>query len=490
MKNTLSQTGEENWEILGRQLIGGYKVDEIQVGGQKFIFNPKQVEFISNWKDRFCLYSGGYGSGKSLALYIKLILAVKCFPGNRILLGRRTLSDIERAILPDLFEIIPRNWYEHRVKDAVINFSNKSQIILFGLDALQQGDMADIKKAQQKLKSINLGGAFIDQLEEVEYEVFNTIDTRMRRNIPMRQFNATTNPANYWGYHFFIEKKSFIDGTWEIPSKTPDNRAYYQGSMLDNKDNLPEDYIEAQLAKEERFVQRYVYGIWTPEILTERAVFAQEHVDRFARMEKKPIAVEEGCKIWKQPLPYMRYQMGVDPSEGVVDPSSISVISVTGEKVAKFNGKIPIPGLAEKIKFLYYKYNEPLIVPEVNQAAILEHIRDLKVYQRTQFEYRTKKTTKKLGFKTSYQSKSALINHFVKLSRENFPIIYDSGTISQMRTFVWADEAKHKGAGAQRGFHDDDIISTLLAYWELEKPKRREEREPIVYDPKSKITGY
>lgn len=441
---------------LGKRLVeGNIRLSEITLNKRTFTFSPKQSDYISNFQDKYCLYSGGYGCGKSLALYIKLILFCKCFPNNKVVLGRRTLQDIERAILPDLFDLMPTTWYTHRVKDAVINFPDtKSQIIMFGLDALQEGSMADIKKAQQKLKSINIGAFFIDQLEEVEYEVFNTLDTRMRRMVLFRQGNMTTNPANFWAYDWF--KANPRKGTYLI-----------EGSMLDNKDNLPDDYLEAQLAKDERFVKRYVYGQWTPDVLTDRAVFAPEHVERMDMMKKLPIKSEEGCEIYED-VRGLTYRMGVDPSEGSVDPSSISIISSEGKKVAKFNGKIPIHVLIEKVKFLYYKYHRPLIIPESNAAgaALIEGIKDLRIYKRRQFEYREKKIIEKLGFNTNYQSKQALISHFQDLLTKRFPKIYDDKTINEFKTYIWSDQARQKGAGAQRGFHDDDVMSTMLAFWE------------------------
>ena len=468
------------FEQLGLDLIAGkVKLEQITLNGRKFKFSPIQSEFISNFKDRFCLYSGGYGCGKSLALYIKLILYCKCFPGNNIVLGRRTLQDIERAILPDLFDLMPSTWYRHRVKDAVIHFNEGSRIILFGLDALQQGSMADIKKAQQKLKSINIGAFFIDQLEEVEYEVFNTLDTRMRRKMPVRQGNMTTNPANFWAYKYFKLME------WEgVPVK---NASYYRGSMLDNKENLPDDYLEAQMAKDEKWVRRYVYGEWSPNVLTDKAVFAQEHITRMERMKKQPIAMEEGCEIYEHLRPNTMYQMGVDPSEGSVDPSSISVISEEGRKVAKFNGFLTIPGLTEKVKYLYFKYNKPKIVPESNASgvALIQGIADLRIYRRKQMDYKEKRETEKLGFFTNYQTKQALISNFIDLLRKGFPKIYDERTIEELKTFIWSDEARQKGAGAQRGFHDDDIMSTLLAYWGW-KPKKLEEVEAARSMPTKK----
>lgn len=447
---------ENQYIELGKELINGCKVHEIELNGKTFKFSPKQKEFISDFKSRYILYSGGYGCGKSLALYIKIILFAKCFPGNRIVLGRRTLADIERTILPDLFDLMPSSWFTHRVKDGIINFPNKSQIILFGLDALQEGSEADKKKAQQKLKSLNIGAFFIDQLEEVEYEVFNTLSTRMRRNVPFQQGNMTTNPANFWAYDYF--KANPREGTKLV-----------QGSMLDNKDNLPEAYLRDMLSKDQRWIRRYVNGEWTPDVLTDRAVFAEEHIRRLETMKKRPLEMDEGCEIYEKPRKELVYQMGIDPSEGVIDPSSISIVSSEGKKVAKWNGKIPLPVLIEKTKYLYYKYFRPLVVPEVNAAgaALLEGIKDLKIYKRRVFEYRGKKEIEKLGFKTSHQSKAALISHFQTLLRTGYPKIFDEKTIDQFKVFIWSDSAKEKGAGAQKGFHDDDVMSTLLAFWEI-----------------------
>lgn len=454
---------ESAWVKLGRDLLEGKKIQEITLKGKLYKFNPIQSEFISDLTGDFCLNAGGYGSGKSLALYIKLILFCKCFPQNRILLGRKTLSDIDRAVLPELFELLPPTWYEHRVKDCLINFNNGSQIVLFGLDAMQSGGVADIKKAQQKLKSLNLGGYFIDQLEEVEYEVFEVLNSRLRRgNVPVRQGNMTCNPANYWAYDYFVAN----------PRK---GYRLYQSSMLDNKDNLPEDYLRKQLEMGEDYVRRFVKGEWTTDVLLKGTVFAKEHIRVLETGVKLPIRVEEGCEIYEDPRPGMEYRMGVDPSEGVVDPSSISVVSFEGRKVAKYNGMMTVPGLADKVKFLYYKYQKPLIVPETNAAgvALIEQIKDLRLYRRKQFEYKENREIEKVGFRTSYASKQAIIAHFQDLLRVRIPKIHDRKTIEEMKVFVWNDEATKQGAGASRGFHDDDIMSTLLAFWEF-RPKKIE----------------
>jgi phage terminase large subunit len=490
---------ESIYEKLGRDILDGQKVSEITLKGKTYKFSytpeefvqraiqsgwpldfaeeqaklyiPVQSEFISDFKSDFCLNSGGFGSGKSIATYIKLILSVKCFPGNRVLLGRKTMADIDRAVLPELFDLMPPTWYEHRVKDGLINFANGSQIILFGLDSMQSGTIADIKKAQQKLKSLNLGGYYIDQLEEVEYEVIEVLNSRLRRtDVPFRQGNSNCNPANFWAYHQFKKQQKWNGEMWE---DDPESRSkLYESSMLYNP-HLPWDYIRKQMGMGSDYVRRFVRGEWTTDVLLKGTVFAREHIQSLDAMVKNPISVEEGCEIYEPYRAGLEYRMGVDPSEGVVDPSSISVVSSEGKKVAKFNGKLPLQGLADRVKFLYYKYGKPLIIPESNAAgaALIRDIRDLRVYRRKHLDYKQDKETEKLGFRMSWDSKQQLINHFQKLLRDRTAKVYDRKTVEEMKSFMWTDEASMQGAGAARGFHDDDIISTMLAFWEFNPEK-------------------
>lgn len=427
-------------------------------------YKPTQADFISDLTSDFCLCAGGYGSGKSTALYIKLILICKCFPNNKVLLGRKTMSDVERAILPELFELMPSSWFKYEIKKGLITFNNGSSIILFGLDAMQSGSIADIKKAQQKLKSLNLGAYFIDQLEEVEYEVIEVLNSRLRRTqVPFRQGNANCNPANFWAYDYYVA------------NPRPGYRLY-QSSMLQNP-VLPWDYIRKQLSMGDDYLRRFVFGEWNTDILMKGTVFSKESIHQLETMQRQPLTIADGCEIYEQPVVGQEYRMGVDPSEGIVDPSSISVVSNDGKKVAKFNGKLPILGLADKVKFLYYKYNRPLIIPESNAAgqALIREIRDLRVYTQKVTNYKLDKETEKLGFRMSYESKQQLITHFQRLLQERRPKIFDRKTMEEMKVFVWSDEAQQSGAGAARGFHDDDVMSTLLAFWSF-VPKKIEEK--------------
>ena len=500
---------ESKYTELIRELLNGKKVKEITLRGKKYVFSDKQSEFISDMSGtpKFTLFSGGRGCGKSLALCVKMYLMAKGFKGIRILLGRKNISDIEKTTLQDLFRIVPPMEYEYRVKDGLINFKNGSQIVLMALDAMQSGNVADMKKAEQKTKSMNIGAYFIDQLEEVEYNVFQALGDTMRMMSPdmsdflqsvseeerdrlnnltsferfketgvidyPRQGNMTCNPANFWAYHYFkLNERMNEDGSW-IVKESPDTKLI-EGSMLDNKNNLPPDFVKDRMSREDSYVRRFVYGEWNMDVLTKGAVFAKEHIRQLEAFTRPPLRIVEGCEIYEEPR-QMEYRMGVDPSEGVVDPSSISIVSFEGKKVAKWNGMIPIGGLVDKVKMLYYMYNKPLIIPESNTgAALIREIRDLRVYRRKHTDEKWDKESEKLGFRMSSESKQQLISHFQNLLRARTAKVYDRKTIEEMKTFIWSDMATEQGAGASRGFHDDDIISTMLAFWEY-SPKKVDE---------------
>lgn len=454
------------YEKQGKDWLGGKIYIEAFNGVN---LNDKQWEFV-NSKTRYSLISGGFASGKTTAFIVKLILLSLWFPGNRILLGRRSRTDVERATLPDFMDICPEGIYEHKVGPGKIVFGNGSEIIFFGLEALQAGAGQDIKKAEQAIKSLNLGAVFIDQLEEVEERVFEALSGRLRRNVGFQQMCFTTNPANFWAYDYFKVN----------PRK---NTLLIETSMLDNKNNLTEDFIADQLSKGEKYVRRYVYGEWSPDSLVEGGVFSQETIKKQQFYVREPKREFDGIKIWEEPSANYEYQIGIDPSEGAVDPSVIKVIcKETGEEVAMYKAFIPIAPLTEKaiqIAIMYSLKRKPLLVPEATGigAALIEALKLTgysHIYEREIFSQREKKTTKKLGFHTNYATKSQLIEHGKNLFDKGMLKLRSIACLEEMKTFIYSNEVAKRGAGAQSGYHDDEIMATLLACWNIQPTTARE----------------
>ena len=490
MENNVQSTKStqiDQYEELGKRWLRGEIVFE-QFEGLKL--NPKQIEFI-NEKSRFNLVSGGMAAGKTLAYIVKFILLMMMFPGTRALIGRKTKGNAVSTFMKDFADICPAGLYEYKIGEGKIIFVNGSEAVFFGLDALQSGDGEDLKKAVQDLRSHNFGFIFIDQLEEIEMKVFEALNSRMRRRqckhsremqivhdnyeeckecgkYTFSQMNFTTNPANFWAYDFFKANPRPMTHLVEV-------------NMLDNKEFLSEQFIQSELAKPKRYVQKFVYGEWSPDSMVEGGVFAEDYIRQQQFYVKAPLREFDGIKIFAEPE-IKEYQVGLDPSEGVVDPCCIKVVCKdTGEEGASYTGFTNATNIVQKVvqlSMMYSMKSKPLIVPECVGAgqAVIELLKRQyeNIYEREVFLYREQKNVKKLGFHTNFATKQQLIEKFIELLQKRFPKLRDAETLNEFKTFIYSDIADKKGAGAQRGYHDDRVIATMLAYWNIEAPTHKE----------------
>lgn len=482
-----------DYEEMGQRWLRG-EVEITEFEG--ITLNKKQIDFI-NRKERFNLVCGGMASGKTLGWTIKFILLMLWFPGTRILIGRKTKGNAASTFMKDFVDVCPDSLYEYKVGDGKIIFANGSEAVFFGLDALQSGNGDDLKKAIQDLKSHNFGFVFIDQLEEIEMKVFEALNSRMRRRqckhaqkdqtiyndedgLPLyevcnicgkatfNQMNFTTNPANFWGYDYFKANPRAMTYLMET-------------SMLDNREFLSEQFIQSELAKPARYVQKFVHGEWSPDSMVEGAVFADDYVKQQEFYIKKPIREFDGIKIFQEPK-YEDYQIGVDPSQGAVDPCSIKVFSKkTGEEVASYSAFVPTNVITDKTVMLALMYSlksKPLVVPDSTGGgqALVESLKKVynRIYEREVFLYREKRNVKKLGFNMSHATKSQLVDNLTELFQKRFVKIRDKSTLDEFKVFVYTDEVRNKGAGAQTGYHDDRVTATMLALWNVPAQTHRE----------------
>ena len=444
------------YEQQGKDWLAG----KIRITGwQGKKLNKTQIEFIND-KSRYALVCGGFASGKTTAFLIKMYLLCMWFPGNRILLGRKTRQDIERTTLPDILDVFPEGTFEHKLGAGKIVFPNSSEIIFFGLDALQSGNGQDIKKAEQQIKSLNLGAVFIDQLEEIEFRVFEALTGRLRRNVSFQQMNFTCNPANFWAYD------------WFKVNPRP-NTKLIQTSMMDNKDNLSKEFIEDQLTKGSLYVKRYVYGEWSPDTMVQGGVFPEEYIKDQAFHVQAPVRTFNGINIFVEPNPNHEYQIGVDPSQGVVDPCGIIVVDKdTGEIVASYRAFVNTEAQVEKtvqLAIMYAGYKRPMVVPERNGAGLafvetLKKVWDV-IYVEEKPANLKELFGNKLGWVTTHSSKTRLIENMKSLLNKKFAKWRDVVVVEETKTFIYSDDANQKGAGAQTGYHDDQIMATMMAYW-------------------------
>jgi len=482
---------------MGRDWLDGKIIIEEFNG---FKFHPKQIDFIND-KSRSSLISGGMASGKTLAFVIKFILLSQWFPGSNFLIGRKTQGNAEETFMKDFRKICPPELYIHAKGAHQIIFTNGSTAEFWGLDALQSGAESDIAKAEQKLKSHNFHFEFCDQLEEQEKKVYDALMSRMRAKMcnhteeemdtvrdkkgnavfarcrtcgeySFNQFCATTNPANFWGYDFF-----------KVNPRP--NTHLIEVSTLENKANLGAAFLEGELQKPELYKLKFLYGQWDDKSMVEGGVFAEEWILNQRALVKAPIRIVGGIRIFEEPEDE-EYQIGVDPSTGAVDPCNITCASkASGRMVATYTAHVPINVIAEKavqMALMYSLKAPPLMVPEANVQAIVEAIKPIyeNIYVREVYAAIEDKKTSKLGFYTTHATKTQLIENMKELFQKGFPKVFDADTVEEINKFIYTDSAQSKGAGAQKGYHDDRVMGMMLAYWKVIPTFKQETRSKIA----------
>jgi PBSX family phage terminase large subunit len=241
--------------------------------------------------------SGGFGTGGTTALSIEMTAQSLMYPNNTGLLGRFDSVELEATTLVELFEVMPKEAImRHDKTKRVIYLWNGSRIIYIGLD--------DAKNATNKIKSMNLGWACIDQLEEIDEAIFLALQGRLRRQHSERCFFAKCNPEGHnWAYQRWVKQPLEDYMLAENIKKTQANKAlkligdaqranvtldrimemlidktglkedqimniyeknqyeYFPAVTMDNI-YLPPEYVNNLLSYPEKWKRRYVYNSW------------------------------------------------------------------------------------------------------------------------------------------------------------------------------------------------------------------------------------
>ena len=420
---------------------------------KEFDLSLKQHQFIKSDK-RYALYSGGFGAGKTLALELKIIYLALKYPNNTILVGRQHYQDLRDTVQKEFFEICPEEYIANFVKSerkAVL--TNGSEILFRHLD----------KVSEKEIRSLNLGAFAIDQMEDVAEPVYLALKGRLRKNGTSQQGFGTSNPAPSWIFREFKQQQK-------------EENLLIETSTLENP-HLSQAYIDDLLKYPDYWKKQFVYGEWDTAIMGDRNVYHMQITDA----QTKNVILPENAKklddirIYKDVFDKDDFlQMGVDVSEGIGgDASVLSVVNCKdGEEIAFWQGQLPPDILVEKalrlINYLNGKTKRPMIVvPEINGLGIafLTHIKKSysHIYRREVFLKQSKERKEVLGWKTSTSTKPLLINNHVDLLRNQHLVIHTPEIIEQLKTFVYTDDAKKSGMGADPGFHDDAVIGHALA---------------------------
>ena len=209
--------------------------------------SKKQYEAFSA-KDRFVLYGGAKGGGKSWLLCLWLFTKAVENPGNKIFACRKRSVDFTNTTLETWKKSIPGNLYRINEQKKKIYIDKVKSVIDYG--------GLDDPMLVQSLNSAEYAHIGVDQAEEVERDSFAMLRGTLRHRLPSGKFPnyqimLTANPAQCWLKDEFILKSS--EGFKFIPALPSDNPY------------LPQDYTEnlkEAFKHRPSLLQAYLYGSW------------------------------------------------------------------------------------------------------------------------------------------------------------------------------------------------------------------------------------
>jgi phage terminase large subunit len=208
--------------------------------------NPRQAEAASllNSK-RYTLLYGGARSGKTWLIVLWIIGRAFMAPGSKHLITRRYGVDVRGSIwkqtLKDCLSALDLHIgadYTQNDQEMELRLPNGAVIICSGLDDKERVD---------KVLGREYATIYVNESQDVPWATVRTLRTRLSQDcaVPNR-FVADLNPTGQAHWTF----KVFFKGV-DPESGQPLTNSQDHGKLLltpyDNRDNLPEGYIESEL---------------------------------------------------------------------------------------------------------------------------------------------------------------------------------------------------------------------------------------------------
>ena len=197
---------------------------DIQVSRR--IFNDAYLSSLLDYNNRYEVYYGGAGSGKSVFVAQKLLIKA-CNDIRRVLIVRK----VARTLRDSVFQLMLNTLSQFKILDKcsvnktnfTIGLPNGSQFLFYGLDDVE------------KMKSITgITDIWIEEATETFFEDFSQLDLRLRAKAANLQIFLSFNPVSKvnWCYKHWFENGE--------PPHTKIIKTTYKDNRF-----LPQDYITA-----------------------------------------------------------------------------------------------------------------------------------------------------------------------------------------------------------------------------------------------------
>lgn len=221
----------------------------------------KRYSNLFNLNTRYCIITGGRGSGKSFALSVRLLM--NTYDDNKtILFTRYTMTSAEISIIPEFWEKVEMLGLEgvfYRTKNSIINKETGSTILFRGLKSSSGKQTANLKSIN------NITTWVLDEAEEMTDEaMFDKIDLSVRKKFSANEVILCLNPTD--SKNHFIFRKFFKGyGLSNVHNGVVKDCTYIHTDYLDNLANLSESFISlantCKLVDEDKYNNIYL-GLW------------------------------------------------------------------------------------------------------------------------------------------------------------------------------------------------------------------------------------
>lgn len=218
---------------------------------------PRQAVFRDR-PEKYRLYGGAVGGGKTWCLCAESLRLSLAFPGNRGFLCRHEATAFRNTTLVTLLKLIgkleklsgSKIMSNHIATKKTIHLTNGSTILYGAL-----GEAQDF----ERIKSLEIGWFGIDESSETVENNYQMLKSRLRWQLPSGEYPPffgllASNPEPGWVKNTFV--------TPQMMGKPLPNHTFVQALPSDNP-FLPADYVDdLKQSNPPEWVRKYLEGSW------------------------------------------------------------------------------------------------------------------------------------------------------------------------------------------------------------------------------------
>ncbi len=209
---------------------------------------------------KYKLFGGGVGGGKTVALCSEGLRLSFLYPGNRGFMCRHESEAFRKTTLVTLLKQIydVEELVGHKIMVPSGHNQSKKEITLVNGSVIIYGGLGG-PEDMDRIKSLEIGWFCVDEASESVQSVVNMLKARLRWRLPSGEY------PRFFGLFASNPEPGWLKNTFVLPQQQAlplDDHLFIQSLLKDNP-FLPPDYI-TQLERDNpaSWVKRYVRGSW------------------------------------------------------------------------------------------------------------------------------------------------------------------------------------------------------------------------------------